>query len=30
MNTAEADQIIKEYLAQQERAEQLKLLQLKK
>lgn len=30
MNTVEADQIIKEYLAQQERTEQLKRLQLKK
>ena len=30
MNTVEGDQIIKEYLAQQERTEQLKRLQLKK
>ena len=30
MNTVEADQVIKEYLAQQERTEQLKRLQLKK
>ena len=30
MNTVEAYQIIKEYLAQQERDEQLKRLQLKK
>ena len=30
MNTVEADQVIKEYSAQQERTEQLKRLQLKK
>ena len=30
MNTVEADQVIKKYLAQQERTEQLKRLQLKK
>ena len=30
MNTVEADQVIKEYLAQQERTEQLKRIQLKK
>ena len=30
MNTVEADQVIKEYLAQQERTEQLKRLHLKK